>query len=807
MLEAVVAGDATRVAAQLHGLSESERRAVVPELLGLLKALRKPSHYTSVLDASGQPQEVEWADHRGWETHMDQERAVHTGLLASATLSELRRARITFVAHDDALAILLDRRPPWMQEWVELYDGWALGHELVTRSLIERPTGYYAGLLRQSASWALATYPELLEHDVWALLNYVGEDSLRAADDNGGSGWADALLACAADGRLPRARLLDATLDALAGDIDAYRAVWFTRFWRALAPTREERRERAERLAAVLAAPAASAVSFAVTELLRDDAAVPTRELAPALAAGPKGTALKALRLLDRAPDAEAAVVALAHVAPEVQAAALDRLERWGVEPAALEPYFDGLAATQRPRALALLDGTPAPAVQDEAVDVSGIPEAIRLALNFGGPVPEAPVAGEPVLGAPMAPISLAEAAHRVGTALVDHEAPEHEDEWLLDALLRCCDEPTAWDGPLRPFATRLDDRWSETVLAVAAAWRSGQARARFYEPGLWERRLLAAERRAAAGQSAPLLALPTHAGGWIEPVALVERLRTVGDTADEDELAQAILRLAPEGRATALAAASDLPGRAGAALRCALGGARVDGDRADELVARHVRVPALEPRLGVEVRVWDIPDYEYDHRDWIVTASPVDEREPLSQLGARAAGHDFRTTPLDWPARRDLACAEPFGRYGQCAPLLLTLLPSSEPLPPLALRLALVSLAHQDEVVRLAATDLLIAAIDDGRADAPALIPHLREDLPLLLTNRLTPRFTDIAATGVLHAVVVRDALAATIDVVTKRPGPLRRLLGELEAQTEGVDPAPLLLAAQVRRAQRWIG
>jgi hypothetical protein len=619
---------------------------------------------------------------------------------------------------------------------------------------------------------------------------------------------------------------------------------------------------RTERLAAVLSAPAGPVVTFAVTELLRDDVVVPARELAPALAGGPKGTALKALRLLDRAPDAEVAVVALAHAAPEVQSAALDRLERWSVEPAMLEPYLDGLAATQRPRVEALLDVTPAQAGEGAAVDVSAIPEAIRVALNFGGPVPEAPVVGEPVLGPPIAPLTLEEAAGRLGTALVDHEAPEHEDEWLLDALLRHCDDPAAWDdGPLRPFAAQLDEHWSETVTTVAAAWRSGRTRASFYRPGLWERRLLAAERRAAAGQAAPLLALPTHAGGWIEPSALVDRLRTVGERADEDELAQALLRLAPGGRDVALAAAADLPGRSGAALRCALGGDPVPralaapaddiaarygldlpgeapgderaarrafhdqmardtvdasdvsrgdaapGERADEVVAQHVRVPPLEPPLRADVRAWDIPDYEYDHRDWIVTASPVDEREPLRQLRERAAGYGFRETPLDWPARRDLACAEPFARYGQCAPLLLTLLPPREPLPPLALRLALASLAHDDEPVRLAATDLLIAAIEDGRADADALIPHLREDLPLLLTNRLTPRLTDIAAAGGLHAVVVRDALAATIHVATKRPGPLRRLLKELQAQTDGVDPAPLLLAARVRRAQRWMG
>jgi hypothetical protein len=71
------------------------------------------------------------------------------------------------------------------------------------------------------------------------------------------------------------------------------------------------------------------------------------------------------------------------------------------------------------------------------------------------------------------------------------------------------------------------------------------------------------------------LLSAPTHAGGWIDPVTLVERL--MADTpAEPDEfeadLIQALFRLAPSRRKEALDAARGLPGEPGDAVRHALG-------------------------------------------------------------------------------------------------------------------------------------------------------------------------------------------------------------------------------------------
>lgn len=75
--------------------------------------------------------------------------------------------------------------------------------------------------------------------------------------------------------------------------------------------------------------------------------------------------------------------------------------------------------------------------------------------------------------------------------------------------------------------------------------------------------------------QSAPLLALPTHDYGWIDPDILVKRLEEAqknGRIVRQADFMQALLRLAPDGRAAALDRLRDLPGHPARVLRWALG-------------------------------------------------------------------------------------------------------------------------------------------------------------------------------------------------------------------------------------------
>ncbi len=84
-------------------------------------------------------------------------------------------------------------------------------------------------------------------------------------------------------------------------------------------------------------------------------------------------------------------------------------------------------------------------------------------------------------------------------------------------------------------------------------------------------RRLAALAQRLEERRAAPLLSAPTHRGGWIEPTALATRIASSAEI-DDDDLAQALLRLRPADDEQARTDAAELPGEAALALRVALG-------------------------------------------------------------------------------------------------------------------------------------------------------------------------------------------------------------------------------------------
>lgn len=857
---AIVAADEDAVVAALHGRSEAERRVCAPALMRAARA--EPDRF--VLGPGGEliaePERHErHGVNRVWYSQLG---ALRLAMVGTCTLPELRPIGwgIGLIDAAHGSAVLLDRRPPWLAKyanWVLERDtrSWPLVRRLVVAGAIERPAAplYLGGLVATGHTLTISGLAGdergLAEGELLALLTAdTGEHSLRAAD-NAGASWNALFQACVADGRLSRERVLDAILDGLAGDMIAYRAVWHTKLWKDLAPTRAERAQRTDRLRRLLGAAAEPVVAFAVRELQRVPGAdVTPAELTPALSVPAKSTALAALRLLDRAPDTAVAAIALGHPSVDVQRAALDRLEAWGAD-----------AEVLHPRAEALLSPTTPEPDED-------IPEPIRSALAFGGPVPTAPIPGEPVLGDPIEPIAtLEELADVLGASLAAKwQAPV--DERLLDGILRHCEDRSPFEAELAPYVERLREyaSWDDRDYPghVAAAWLTGVPPTPGRHPNAWEHRIVAAGERAARGQVGPLLALPTHAGGWIDPRVLVERLRdraashaepapgapgpdapsgeaatagTDGPDApggeaatgraapgggadavpDDVELTAALFRLAPDGRAEALVAAQDLPGRAGALVRCALGGASVEGHDPATLAARTVREPPLDP-IEVSVRF----------------------------RGERCHAHiDPAALPwgaLAFPARRDVACAAAFAEThaglndgsvdsDRAQAVLPTLVPAREPLRPLAIRLVTLALGAAPERVHLLAVDVLIAGIEDGRIDALPL-----DDVACMNPIRLADQLRVVADAGPLQRAVVREFLDASIHLIPARPGPLLVLFDELCAQT-GTGPrharehlttikhkaanallqrvgsppaeeARLALAARVRRAQRWL-
>src|ERR1051326_8717295 len=309
-------------------------------------------------------------------------------VIAPAPPAEVRRIGPGCLPPDAlALSVLLERAD-FTADFLEAIASFPLtrwnSHFALLRALMRSarlppPThpGYILAMLGglegrdTSLAQALEADPGLLQHEVWQLFEIegAGETSLAAHDKytRPDRTWSHALLQLTAAGRLPRERLLDASLAALARDFAAFRAGWFARFHEALEPTIEERRQRLRGYLGLLPSPVAATVSFAVRALVRaggvPDSALEL--LRPALSAHATATVKGAIRLLPRSSRGAAlAAEAVAQAPREAQHELLTFLERLPeLEPdtrrtlAAAAPH---IAASLRER-LARLQGPHSP--------------------------------------------------------------------------------------------------------------------------------------------------------------------------------------------------------------------------------------------------------------------------------------------------------------------------------------------------------------------------------------------------------------------------------------------------------------
>ena len=179
-------------------------------------------------------------------------------MLASASLSQWKRQRWSFLPQDDVVAVLAAQRPKWLDEWAlwtcedtrRHQFHWPALRRLERMGLCKRPQSdnYSRGMV----AWlghagggvynALCADPELLEEEIWKIFQ-VGVHLY----ESGANGWFAALTRLVEEGRIPRDRLLDACLEALEADFREDQSRYFIRLYEFLSPTSEERSERAER--------------------------------------------------------------------------------------------------------------------------------------------------------------------------------------------------------------------------------------------------------------------------------------------------------------------------------------------------------------------------------------------------------------------------------------------------------------------------------------------------------------------------------------------------------------------------------
>jgi hypothetical protein len=827
-------------------LAKRIARGDVAGVVALLEVLDEPARKRLSTQAKRAAKEAGW----GRSARDEAARAAQFG--TGGAVAAVRQWWIPVDRDSSALRERLVRCRPraWRQEWAQRTcsraDGWAwndwkLVRAMVKEGLLDRPEadGYVTGAVTALPDWSrpepirrplakiLRDDPAWLEHELWQLFA-IEETGLTTVDAQGAI-WQTAFVTLAADGVLPRDRLLDESLGALRRDFAPHHARWYQRLFAALQPSVDELAARVDDLLALLAAenPANLALGLkALTDLERAkrlpaDAFLDA--VGPALTAPAKVHATRAVKLagrvLRRAPEharsaAPVLLVALAHEAREVQGAVLDILER----------HATALGEDDRAR-LASVAATLDPALRPRAAELVGERE------QTGGRLAAAPIeVGEAVVipgrrvhdfGAPrlrpddlLAPVAgIDDLLDRAATALERGDDPD-EIELVLDAISRLRDvrPDPARATALTERATELHFSWLAThhlghardaVAMALLRWLKPRANARIESLGRSPVEAIAQRLRELLGdlgrpQPRALLAAPTHRGGWVDAAEAVRRVAAL-DAARPPvmDLAQLVLRIAPDGRAAALRDAAGLRGEAAAVLACALGG--------------DARRPWLA-RLGP---AWDAAHDARDPAGFVAPESPFNDLSGLraqwrppklrasagpqspaslalleeSWWGWEANGLERWLTRV-WPARRDgayvVVCRRLWANTGTrehgIGDVLELLLDPAEPIAGHGALAVALGLGAADATDRTLAADIAIAALRDRRLDGAslgALLARILRDQNVepdrrwhgsgvpptrAVPSRWATALADIAGAGQLHAHDVQVAIEAVL-------------------------------------------
>ena len=680
---------------------------------------------------------------------------------------------------------------------------------LIVAGLSQRPDGdaYIVALIGAGRFMQTRDRPQLAMIDAdpglldGALLRLFevegdGENNLAAADKyttRPENTWSWTLLELTRRGTLARPLMLASAIGTLERDWPQFRAGWFSRFHDALAPTPAEMAPHAERYLALCHSRIAPTVTLALTAVgcLFAAGVVSAHEvldaLAPVLASPVKGQVDGALKLLDalvrQQPDLAHRASALAgtglmHEAADLHKHIIARLALWGIDDALrteLEPMLAHVAAASRAPLASLLgapNGTPAP-------------RPLAPPVPPGPSLPPSPVGPERSLAALD---QIADVVQAVA-ALLEDAGGVDDAERVLDALVRmapltaqACQlfQPvlrragkigqfTLRDGrPLAHAVLKVLHALCGHPLAVASDSDGGSDSSVHGELARRTHDLIAFAHQ---GKRLSSLSAATHAGGYIHPHMLVERIAAHHAASAISGLAEqrrALLRLAPGNWPDARRAAAALPATAFVqALRRALGDDTPGLERHDDDAAMLLAAPCHGAGF------WG-------------------ERSPVSLLLYGASL---------WPSHADAFFAHGVERIGDNLDwwearwndkaFLLLLRDPATTMTGMATRLLALGLGAREPGQAALAVDAMLAAVGDGRLDALAL----GDEIGAILVAGLgkAPRYAKTlgsvrradarasAVVGVVLGRVLGGALACVSGPAPRNTGALLDLLLEL--------------------------
>ncbi|MFO1044455.1 MAG: DUF6493 family protein [Planctomycetaceae bacterium] len=328
----------------------------------------------------------------------------------------------------------------------------------------------------------------------------------------------------------------------------------------------------------------------------------------------------------------------------------------------------------------------------------AGIDDGLRV-LDHGGELVAVPVDPLKMIHLlpehEMTPIASLDELIEVLSSAIEGPCDADQFERLLDGLSRLCDQrPPDFDtrtAPLIKRATKLYGEFHPALqyekglrglsLFLPEAWCQRDAKIRINTLKTHQctgfeflvDRVRELFHRIAAGVAAPLLATPTHRGGWLSSVAFVNRLlewQKQGLDPGTLDVIQALLRLAPDDRKAASVAARKLKAHLGDVVRFALGGPL---NESAGLVAAQPElwIAAQRGRDPSQTMSYDKPEYDGPDmwtpalREWHAIrrpeSLPAKSEWPLKirvtvqqQFVAKAFRSELPTLKLNYEPRQD---------------------------------------------------------------------------------------------------------------------------------------------------------
>lgn len=299
-----------------------------------------------------------------------------------------------------------------------------------------------------------------------------------------------------------------------------------------------------------------------------------------------------------------------------------------------------------------------------------------------------------------------------------------------------------------------------------------------------------------------PMLALPTHEGGWIDPLALVTRLnqhyaehRTL---TDEFDLAQAMLRLTPDGRTAALKLL-DKPDNynGGYMLRYALGD-NCELKSYGGWGAEAAQVAAVRARLAMDPDTTALlpiakAHYRDDQSVMVDGAVTEDPTVPFSLAEVALSISPFPTQIIA-PSNKYLwldnweSITNPFDTHASCmAGHLRNLLEPEATWAYPACRLFVLAASDEQSDCRVYATDGILEAISRSLVQPSVLGKAIADALPAIKLNRLSKVLGEVAAESLLHRFLMAQSVQHSLLVLGTLPSDIHLLLSILlEAMTD---------------------